>query len=208
MSVYLPSHFQVTDRALLLEFMAKHAFVQLIGHGVDGFPFVSHLPLAVRDEGSCGVLEGHFALGNPQVQDFARKPQALVVFTGPHSYVSPTLYASSPAVPTWNYTAVHGSGAVTLIDDAEEKERLLKGLIAVHEPAYAETWRGLDEAYRQRMLKGIVGFRIVLEKLEGNFKLNQNRQPADRQRVYQAHGDGDENQRQLAAWMERLELVG
>ena len=205
-SVYLPRHFSVADEALLLDFMVAHPFAQLIGCDDRGQPFISHVPVATRREGETLLIEGHLALGNPQGAWLAAG-RGMVVFTGPHSYVSPSLYGSAPAVPTWNYTAVHARGAVVLVQAPEEKDALLKGLIAHHEPAYADTWRDFDPAYKERMLKGIVGFRLTVDSLEGKFKLSQNRSAEDRQRVYQAHAAGTGEQQALAGWMQRLGLV-
>ncbi|HEY3433550.1 MAG TPA: FMN-binding negative transcriptional regulator [Rhodocyclaceae bacterium] len=207
MSVYLPKHFSVEDQALLLAFMQAYSFVELIGLDEDGFPFVTHLPVVVRQEGAACIIEGHLALANPQGHWLQTQGRALLVFRGPHSYVSPRLYEGEPAVPTWNYTAVHATGSFSLVEEPEEKDRLLKGLIACHEPDYAATWRGFDEGYQQLMRKGIVGFRLTVDKLEGKFKLSQNRSAADRQRVQAAMAAGDTNQQSLAEWMTRIGIM-
>ena len=147
--------------------------------------------------------EGHFARANPHWAALAQR-ETLVVFPGPHSYVSPTLYAEPLSVPTWNYIAIHACGSLQLVEDEPGKDALLKDLIEQHEPAFAEHWRGLPEGFRRTMLAGIVGFRIPITRIEGKFKLSQNRPEADRRNVHAAHAAGTADQQSLAAWMARL----
>jgi transcriptional regulator len=163
----------------------------------------THLPLVVKDEGPHGLIEGHFAAANRHWQALAGR-ETLVIFPGPHSYVSPKFYVEEQAVPTWNYIAVHAYGKMTLVEDNEGKDALLAGLLNTHEPAVLEHWRSLPENYRRSMLAGIVGFRIPIERIEGKFKISQNRKPEERANVRAAHAAGTDDQRALAAWMERL----
>jgi transcriptional regulator len=128
----------------------------------------------------------------------------LVVFPGPHSYVSPTYYVEELSVPTWNYIAVHAYGTLTLVEDDAGKNELLAGLIQQNEPAYAAQWQGLPDGFRRTMLAGIVGFRISIARIEGKFKISQNRDPQERTNVKTAHAAGTADQRELAGWMERL----
>ncbi len=163
----------------------------------------THLPLVVKDEGAHGLLEGHFAKANPHWRALAGR-ETLVVFLGPHSYVSPALYTEHLSVPTWNYIAIHAYGTLSLVEDEPGKEALLADLIVTHEPAYLEQWRGLPGVFRRRMLADIVGFRIPIERIEGKFKLSQNRSPKERSNVHTAHSAGSPDQQTLARWMERL----
>ena len=209
--MYIPKFNQVSDRAVLLEAMRAWPFALLFGPGPDSTPFATHLPLVVHDEGEHGLLEGHFALANPHWKALAGR-ETLVVFSGPHSYVSPTLYAERKSVPTWNYIAVHAVGTLEVVEDERDdpaaaharKEALLKNLIAVNEPAYAEQWDELPIGYRISMTAGIVGFRIPIARIEGKFKLSQNRPEVDRRSVYAAHSAGTTDQQSLAEWMRRL----
>jgi transcriptional regulator len=205
--MYSPGFNQVTDRALLLEAMQQNTFALLVGPlpGADPAvnPVASHLPLVVRNEGPHGLLEGHFAKANRHWQALAGR-ETLVVFPGPHGYVSPALYTEALSVPTWNYIAVHAWGALELVEDEAAKDTLLKNLIALHEPAYSDRWRALPENFRRTMLAGIVGFRIPIVRIEGKFKLSQNRNPADRANVHAAHAAGTPDEQELAAWMQRL----
>ncbi len=205
--MYTPKFNQVSDRALLLEAMRTWSFAILFGAKSttvqETEPMATHLPLVVKDEGEHGLLEGHFARANPQWKSLSGQ-ETLVVFNGPHSYVSPTLYVEELSVPTWNYIAVHAYGTLSLVEDDAGKEALLEGLIETHEPAYAQKWRAMPEGFRRTMLAGIVGFRIPIARIEGKFKLSQNRPEADRRNVQASHAMGDQDQRMLAAWMTRL----
>jgi len=209
--MYTPAFNKIDDRALLIEAMRLYSFAVLIGPDANGHPTATHLPLVVHDQGEHGVLEGHFALANPHWKTLAGR-ETLVVFSGPHSYVSPTLYANPRSVPTWNYIAIHATGTLEIIEDHPtdeaathaRKDALLKNLIQVHEPAYADQWNDLPIGYRISMTNGIVGFRIPIAKIEGKFKLSQNRPGIDRQTVEAAHAAGTPDQQALAAWMRRL----
>jgi transcriptional regulator len=218
--MYTPSFNRIDDRALLIEGMRAWSFAILFGPNFDsesrpesgsesspdaqGQPIATHLPLVVADEGEHGTLEGHFARANPHWKSLAGR-ETLVVFSGPHSYVSPSLYANPQSVPTWNYIAIHATGKLELVEDDAGKEDLLKKLIEVHEPPYAAQWNELPESFRHSMLHGIVGFRIPLTRVEGKFKLSQNRPDADRRNVRAAHATGTPDQQALAAWMNRLD---
>ena len=205
--MYTPKFNQIADRAILIEAMRSYSFAILFGmqSGPEGVPtpVATHLPLVVKDEGEHGLIEGHFARANRHWQSLAGH-ETLVVFPGPHSYVSPTLYTDPLSVPTWNYIAVHAYGTMELVDDEPGKDALLKGLIAQNEAAYAEQWRNLPEGFRRTLLAGIIGFRIPIARIEGKFKISQNREPQERRNVQNAQAAGTPDQQSLAAWMQRL----
>jgi transcriptional regulator len=163
----------------------------------------THLPLVVKEQGEHGLLEGHFAKANPHWQSLAGR-ETLVVFPGPHSYVSPTLYVEELSVPTWNYIAIHAYGTLELVEDEARKGELLAGLIQANEPAYAPRWNAMPDGFRRTMLAGIVGFRIPIARIEGKFKISQNRAPQERANVQAAHAAGSPDEIALAAWMARL----
>ncbi|MGD0741187.1 MAG: FMN-binding negative transcriptional regulator [Terracidiphilus sp.] len=205
--MYSPKFNQVHDRDLLLEAMRAYSFATLYGPAageqLGASTAATHLPLIVKDEGDHGILEGHFAKANPHWQALAGR-ETLVVFLGPHSYVSPSLYTEALSVPTWNYIAVHAYGTLALVEDDAGKAALLADLIATHEPAFLEHWRGQPEGFRRTMLAGIVGFRIPIARIEGKFKLSQNRAPQERKNVHAAQSAGSPDEQALALWMERL----
>jgi transcriptional regulator len=205
--MYTPKFNQVSDRSILIEAMQAYSFAILIGPlaSVENSSshHATHLPLVVKDEGAHGVLEGHFAKANPHWQSLTNR-ETLVVFPGPHSYVSPSLYAEELSVPTWNYVAIHAYGTLTLVEDDAGKDALLWGLIQANDPAYLEQWRNLPGGFRRTMLAGITGFRIPIARIEGKFKISQNRPEADRRAVHTAHASGTPDQQALASWMQRL----
>ena len=201
--MYTPKFNQVSDRSVLLEAMRTYSFAILFGPGGD--LRATHLPLLVKDEGQHGTLLGHFARANTHWADLADR-ETLVVFPGPHSYVSPTFYTEPLSVPTWNYIAIHAYGTLSAIEDPEAKNHPVEELIQTHEPAYLDRWRAMPEGFRRTMLAGIMGFRIPISRIEGKFKLSQNRAPEERRNVQSTHAAGTDDQRELARWMERLNV--
>ncbi|MFP5234919.1 MAG: FMN-binding negative transcriptional regulator [Acidobacteriota bacterium] len=202
--MYTPGFNRIDDRDPLIEAMRTYSFAILFGPTDAGTaPAATHLPLIVRDEAEHGVLLGHFAKANPHWQHLAGR-EALVVFPGPHSYVSPSLYTEPLSVPTWNYIAIRAYGTLEMIEEDAAKNALVEELIGIHEPAYLERWGAMPEGYRRTMLAGIVGFRIPIARIEGKFKLSQNRAAEERRNVYAAHAAGSDDQRELARWMQRL----
>jgi transcriptional regulator len=199
--MYAPKFNQVSDRALLLEAMRNYSFAILCGPA--GELTATHLPLIVKDDGEHGTLLGHFARANPHWRELAGR-ETLVVFPGPHSYVSPSLYTEELSVPTWNYIAIHAYGTLTLIEDDATKIQLLEDLIQQHDLPYLDRWRAMPAGYRRTMLVSIMGFRIPISRIEGKFKLSQNRAPEERRNVQAAQATGSDNERELARWMKRL----
>src|SRR4051812_46940716 len=158
--MYIPKHFAPSDRSLVLEVMRAHSFAVMVSGDDQGAPFATHLPLIVSEREASGesrvVLEGHFAKSSPHRHYLEASPDALVIFSGPHAYQSPRVYPDRERVPTWNYLAVHAYGRVRWLPDASEKDALLMRLIALHEPAYAEQWRGLSSEFQTSLLGAIV----------------------------------------------------
>ena len=178
--MYTPKHFEQTDQRALWDFIEEHAFGTLLTVA-DGRPMLSHLPfLADRD---AGVLHCHVARANTHWQEIERAPQVVAIFTGPHGYVSPTWYTERGGVPTWNYSVVHVHGSAQAVDDAERTRTHVEALAAKYERGRAAPW---VPEYDTRRLAGIVGIDIRVTRLEGKFKLSQNRSDADRERVVAA----------------------
>jgi transcriptional regulator len=205
--MYLPPQFKSEERAHALSLMRAHPFASLISPDDDGLPYVTHLPLHVQEEGAELVLLGHVAKPNPHWRHLLARPQAVVTFMGPHAYMSPSVYPDLARVPTWNYLAVHCTVQATLVESAEAKDGLLKKLIGDHEPAYAAQWRSLGPDYAHKMLAGIVAFELRVTALQCKLKLNQHR-PEAHVAMKAAYAKGNPNERELAAWMERLGLHG
>ena len=178
--MYTPKHFEQTSASTLWDFIGEHAFGTLLTV-VDGAPALSHLPFL--PDRAAGVLHCHVARANPHWHAVARSPQALVIFAGPHGYVSPTWYAQSGGVPTWNYAVVHAHGEAQAVDDAQRTRKHVEALAAKYERGRPAPW---VPDYDARRLAGIVGIDIRVTRLEGKFKLSQNRSEADRVRVMAA----------------------
>jgi transcriptional regulator len=193
--MYIPKHFEQPDERVLWNFVAEHSFGTLLTV-VDGRPFASHLPfLSDRDQ---RVLHCHVARANPQWQHLATASQVLAIFAGPHGYVSPTWYAE-PGVPTWNYAVVHAIGEARSVDDPIHTRTHVEALAANFERGRAAPW---VPGYDTRRLAGIVGIEIRVERLEGKFKLSQNRSAADRAGVVeQLRASGSDNDAALARLM-------
>ncbi|MDF1737252.1 MAG: FMN-binding negative transcriptional regulator [Minwuia sp.] len=178
--MYRPKHFSVDDTATCHDLIEGNEFGLLVTVDADGAPFGTHLPFVLdRQDGPNGTLLAHVARANPQWRDFGRAP-VLAVFSGPHAYVSPTMYASSPNVPTWNYAVVHAYGTPRVMEDEAEVSALMRRLSSGYEGAKGWQYDSTPQDYRAGMQKGIVAFRIPIERLEGKWKMSQNRTPEDR----------------------------
>jgi len=205
--VYLPPAFAETRPALLVAYIERHNFGLLLSHGAAGL-VASHIPFLVERRDEKLHLLGHLARPNPQVEDLGRDGKVLAIFSGPHAYISPGWYAGGPSVPTWNYVDVHAYGTVRLIEDGAWLHGLLRRLSDNHEAGSPAPWRieDLPEAYLEGMVKGIIGLDIAVSRLEGKFKLSQNRPAADRPRVIAAlEQGGDENSLAVAKLMRERE---
>lgn len=192
---YLPPAFREARPEVLFGHIERHPFGLLVSNGAGGFG-VSHLPFLPERRGDAVILSGHLARANPQLADLADGGEVLAIFAGPHAYVSPSWYAGGPAVPTWNYADVYAYGISRLIDERERLQRLLQRLTERYEAGKPPAWSmaGLPGPYRETMLDQIVGFEIAVARLEGKYKLSQNRPAADRPRIIaalEARGDAD-----------------
>lgn len=207
--MYLPAHFQSDNPALAERLMRQHPFASLISNDDDGFPFVTHLPLHVVAGEKAGewTLLGHCAKPNPHWRHLAARPRALVVFQGPHAYMSPGVYPDKARVPTWNYLALHARVHATLLEGEAAKDALLKQLIADHEPAYAQQWRDQGPDFAHRMLAGIVAFELKVTRWQCKLKLNQHRREAHAA-MLAACDSGTPDEQALGRWMRELGLHG
>lgn len=180
--MYIPNANRVDDQVQLLAFMRAHSFATLVSM-VNGHLFATHLPLVIMAQDEQILLCGHMAKANPHWQELAAQREVLVIFQGPHAYISPAHYEKWESVPTWNYIAVHAYGSARLIQDEARLLAALGELIAANEPAYQPQWDSLPDKFRNGLLNGIVAFEIAVTRLEGKFKLSQNRSVGDQQRV-------------------------
>ncbi len=181
--MYIPEHFRVENRQELTAFMRAHSFATLVSTQADRL-VATHLPFAVRESESGGIcLVAHMAIANEHWKAIEGQ-EVLTIFVGPHGYVSPSLYESKLSVPTWNYAAVHAYGTARMVPP----EPALEALIQEFDPAYRTQWDELPEAFKAKMTDGIAAFEIAVHKLEGKYKLSQNRPKSDRASVAEAYG--------------------
>jgi transcriptional regulator len=182
--MYIPQSNAEPDTNVLHAFIEAHPFATLVTSS-SGL-FATHLPLVLRSgDGPYGTLEGHVARANEHHRRVSDATEALVIFSGPHTHITPTWYPSKQdggrVVPTWNYAAVHAYGIVRFLDDAEFLRPHLARLTSRHEAARGSEWRTDDPPaeYVEQQLKAIVGVEIVIARLEGKWKMSQNRTEAD-----------------------------
>lgn len=202
--MYTPKHFEVRDPELLFALMERFSFATLVS--VDGgVPAASHLPFLIeKQRGPQGALISHMARANMQWQTFRDDQEILTIFQGDHTYISPSWYTQQHAtVPTWNYMVVHVYGVPRIIDDDAALDMLAR-VTAKHEAAFAQPWQ-MDQAYAAKLLRGIVAFEISITRLEGKFKLSQNRSERDQQQVIASlAASTDPIERELARHMHDL----
>lgn len=183
--MYVPRHFSIDDTAHMIAFMRANAFA-LLTTVADGEPFVSHLPLLHRPAaGPNGKLIGHMARANPQWRHFSADSKVLVVFWGPHAYISPAWYDTANQVPTWNYETVHAYGTARIVEDQAKTLATLRELVDTYEGGFAQPWRmeNLPPGMAEGMTRGLMAFEIEIERLEGKAKLSQNKSAKDREQA-------------------------
>lgn len=169
--MYIPSHFHIDEKKVAYDIIKEHSFATLISQQNEA-PFATHLPLILDKENK--YLYGHFARPNPQWKDISNQT-VLAIFHGPHCYISPSWYETNKAVPTWNYVTVHVYGEVELMDDEKELMDCLHELVLKYEAADSPyKLQDVDADFIAGMSKGIQGFKIKINKIEGTAKLSQN----------------------------------
>ncbi len=194
--MYIPTHFANDDLDQLHAAIERYSFALIVSREGEQFA-ASHLPLLLdRRAGPQGTLWGHFARANSQWRA-AGGQQVLVVFSGPHAYISPQWYDAEQVVPTWNYVAVHAYGRLETVVDAAPTLELLERMVRHFEAAQSQPWSLADQPadFIQRLARQIVAFRIPIERLEGKWKLNQNHPLERREKVVaalEAGGGSDE----------------
>jgi transcriptional regulator len=205
--LYLPPAFTEPDPEVLIAHIERWSFGLLVSHGPSGI-IASHIPFLLERKAQQLFVQGHLARPNPQVAGLAAGGEALAVFSGPDAYISPSWYATGPAVPTWNYVSVHAYGEVSVKEGEAWLLPFLRRLSERHEGGSLCPWRldALPEDYLAHMLKGIVGFEIAVSRLEGKWKLSQNRPAEDHPRIIAAlEEQGDAAAMAIAQMMRKRE---
>jgi transcriptional regulator len=177
--MYIPKHFKMDDEEVIYDFIEKYGFATLVSQH-NGAPCATHLPLMLNKAEN--ALYGHFARANEQWQD-AENQQILVIFQGPHCYISPSWYETMKAVPTWNYVSIHVYGRLEIIDNQQVIIDSLDDLVKKYEkPDSPYHLSDIDPSFIEGMRKGIVAFRINITQIEAKAKLSQNHS-AERQEL-------------------------
>ncbi len=190
--MYIPKHNLETRTEVIDRLMRLHPLATLVSNGPSSL-FATHLPLVLhRTNEEHAVLRGHLARANIQWKDLAAQPEALAIFHGPEHYITPAWYpekaATGKVVPTWNYTAVHASGPVRVIEDSDWLLEHLNSLTDTHETARhepREPWSVADapEDFIATLMRGIVGLELKIQRLEGKWKVSQNQNEPTRASV-------------------------
>ncbi|HEX4124793.1 MAG TPA: FMN-binding negative transcriptional regulator, partial [Tepidisphaeraceae bacterium] len=177
--MYVPSSYRIEDPATLHAFIARYGFATLVTGGDE--PMATHLPLLLdRDRGPLGTLIGHVARANSQWRADHANCASLAIFHGPHAYLSPAWYRSNaPAVPTWNYAVVHAKGTISLMQDPERVRAVVRALSQQYEPTPLPRNNQVVGEAEEKLLEAIVAFEMPIDRLEGKFKLSQNRARED-----------------------------
>ena len=195
--MYVPKHFEKEDGDQLAAFIDENAFGVLVTVSEDR-PFASHIPFIYEREAN--VLLGHVARANPQWRHFSNGADVMIIFQGPHAYVSPSWYLS-PGVPTWNYVVAHVYGSAQALEDRPSIQRIIERLTQKYERSNNPPW---VPKYEKRHLEAIVGIEVKIKAVQGKFKLSQNRSAADRAAVVaKLKSTGSENDLALARLMEK-----
>ncbi|MFD2923186.1 FMN-binding negative transcriptional regulator [Halobacillus naozhouensis] len=199
--MYIPKHFEIKDEEVIYEIIEENSFATLFSQH-QGHPYATHLPLILDKEKR--YLYGHFAKPNKQWQDIEGQ-EVLAIFQGPHCYISSSWYETNKAVPTWNYVAAHIHGKVEIIEGEEMMDSLHQMVLKYEDPNSSYQWDQLDAHFLEGQAKGIVGFKIKIDKIEGKAKLSQNHS-AERLKlvISQLEQSTSEDEREIASHMKTI----
>lgn len=200
--MYIPPYYHETDEHKLIEFMQAHSFATMVNSQNNQLR-ATHLPFIIEKRGNKIYLISHMAKANPQRKEFTGN-DLLIIFQGPHGYISPAHYEKKQNVPTWNYIAVHAYGKAETINEHDSVIEVLEKTIMNYEAPYYKQWKELSDEYKNGMIKGIVAFEIEIVRLEGKFKLSQNKTKNEQQNIISAfEKSGDSMQAGIAEEMKR-----
>jgi|SRR4030095_6207178 len=201
--MYIPKHFEEKDKKKLIGFMKEYNFAAIVNSAKKRY-WATHLPFLVTEQGDDVVLKAHMAKANPQWVNFKDDEEVLVIFQEPHSYISPSLYENKVSVPTWNYIAVHAYGVPNILPWLDQRISLLEETFKAFDSKFKLQWDTLPEDYKSELLDGIVAFEIIAPRLEGKFKLSQNRTETDREHIIENLGKKEDKLKQdIAKYMKK-----
>jgi transcriptional regulator len=201
--MYIPSFNKFDNEQEAISFIQRYSFATIVT-SVNDVPVATHLPFLVEQRDDKIILLSHFAKANPQAAQIVDK-SVLVIFTEPHAYISPSNYEKETNVPTWNYLAVHAYGKATLLAEGQKTADLLAQTISTFEADYLKQWNGLPDGYKQKMMKGIVAFEIVVDDLQAKKKLSQNRSAHEQENIINTLSKSKETtENEIAKYMDNL----
>jgi transcriptional regulator len=180
--MYIPTPFRVEDRKVIAAFMQRFDFVAVVTNSASAGLVATHVPVLIREVGAELQIVGHVARGNAHWQLMDGQSESMAIFQGPHAYVSPTWYATSPAVPTWNYAVVHAYGPARARQDPAFVASVVEELTRRYEGQRERGWSPgvMAAAAYTKLLDAIVGFEMPVVRCEAKYKLGQNRSVEDR----------------------------
>ena len=201
--MYIPNQFNITDEAEKIDFMRRYSFATIVTVKND-IPIATQLPFFIDNSADKLVLSSHFAMVNEQTK-YIENNTSLVIFTEPHAYISPVHYDKKESVPTWDYIAVHAYGKAKIVKDEAVVINLLEQMIQFYDENYMAQWKGLSDKFKKGMVKGIVAFEIEVADLQGQKKLSQNKNEAERQKIIE-HLDRSDNsvEKEIASYIRNL----
>lgn len=205
--MYIPGFNRMDDVNEMTAFIKKYSFGILVSTQ-KGIPVATHLPFITAYDGENMLLRTHFAVANDHWQAVSNRTESLAIFTGPHAYITPTLYDKVESVPTWNYIAVHAYGTIETFayhDQPERLESMLVEMIDYYESSYQPQWQSLSDRFRNGMKQGIIGIEMTLTRIQGKAKLSQNKPRHEQERISDALSqDADPMVKEIAYAMQAL----
>ena len=202
--MYNLPYFKEQDAAVVIEFMKQHPFAMVIGVDEDNKAVATQVPVLIEERNGELFLKAHIMRQTDHHKAFEHNKNVLVVFTGPNTYVSASLYENKLQGSTWNYQSVHAKGEITFLDE-QQLLHLLEQLTSHFEnnPASPSLYKHLPEDYIQRLSKAIVAFEIKVTALENVFKLSQNRDKKSYENIQDHLSNGNASQQHIAQEMEK-----
>ena len=195
--MYVSKLNQITDKNQIVSFMKQYSFATIIST-IEQVPQATHLPFTIKYEDDEITLHAHFAKANPQWKNIENQ-KVLVIFAEPHAYISPKHYNKFQSVPTWNYYAVHAYGECNLVHDRLEATRALEDMIMTYEVDYKVQWDALSESFKDKMLNGIVAFKIMVTEIQASQKMSQNKTVDEQERIIHTLKESSNSSEQAVA---------
>jgi len=201
--MYIPKAFEFEGNREKVAFMKRYSFAAIVT-SISSIPVATMLPFVIHEKDERIFLRSHFSALNEQSK-FIEDNTSLVIFSGPHAYISPKHYDRHESVPTWDYLTVHAHGKARILQGEDSKKSMLEQMISFYDNDYRQQWNSLSEKYVAGMLKGIIAFEIEVTALTGQKKLSQNKNQQERGRIiHHLEKSGDSLEKELAVYIKEL----